>query len=460
MKILQYLPGLPPVMGGGMIKYALDLIQGERKAGHEVIMLVPGYFTHIHRDRTKIIQKKWDGEICYRIINPLPVSGGKGVSDIMQLIKKGDKEVYIRFLLKINPDIIHIHSFMGLHMSFLEAATQIKIPIIYTTHDYYGICPKATLLNGIRQCGISDGSQCSSCIGTPMTIKKLRWRQSIIYSILKSNHFINLLEYSPKLVTIKICIRSLIQKNQKEKSISRKKIRNVQLDKDYRVVQEYYRKMFMYITRFHYNSSQTKQIYVQNLGYISGKVIPISNMNIADKRKIRDFGKTLRIGFIGREVHKGYDLLKDVLDNLYSKGMNEFECHVYFNPKEKLPPYIINHAPYKADSMEQVYNGIDILVLPSIWKETYGLVVLEALSYGVPVIVSQNVGVKEVLTKHKGIGIVVKPEIKALQEALEKIYRHRELLKQMNLEICNCKLELNYEEHICKIIDMYHDMCQ
>lgn len=458
MKILQYLPGLPPVMGGGMIKYALDLIQGERKAGHEVVMLVPGHFTHFHRARTKIAKKKWNGEVCYRIINPLPVSGGKGVSNIKELIKVGDKEVYIRFLIKTKPDIIHIHSFMGLHMAFLEAAADINIPTIYTTHDYYGICPNATLLNGIEQCTVTDGSRCPSCISVSMSIKKIRWHQSIIYEMLKKNFFINLLEYSPKLSPVKNFIIDLGQKNKVDESKRRNEMQSTQQEIDYKASHVYYRKMFAYITRFHFNSGQSKEVFTQYLGDISGDIIPISNKNITDKRKKKDFGKTLRIGFIGRGIYKGFYLLRDVLDSLYADGLCDFECHIYFNPKEKLPSYIISHAPYKENAMERVYGEMDVLVLPSICKETYGLVVLEALSYGVPVIVSQNVGARELLSIHEGIGIVVIPQSESLKRALEKIYHNRELLRKMNLEICNCKWGLNYKEHICKIISMYQNI--
>lgn len=460
LKILQYMPGLPPVMGGGMIKYALDLVQGENEAGHEIILLVPGNFTRVHKNASKIVKKKWNGINCYRIINPLPVSGGKGIRDVSVLKKRGDKELYKSFLDKVKPDIIHVHSFMGLHVSFLEAAAVLGIPIIYTTHDYYGICPKAVLLNGIEQCTVTDGRQCPYCINRIMSVRKLEWQQSAVYGVLKRNPIINFLEYSQKLVPVKIYIRSLCKKYKRQKRAPECVMTNIQEEQEYIEVQQYYKEMFGYVTRFHYNSSQSEEIFTQYLGNIPGEVIPINNRNISDKRKIRDFGRTLRIGFIGREAYKGFDLLKDALQSLFEKGLQDFECHVYFNPKEKLPPYIISHKPYKEDEMDQVYEAMDLLVLPSIWKETYGLVVLEALSYGVPVIVSQNVGAKELLAGCEGMGMIVEPEWTSLREALAKVYNDRGLLRIMNLQICNCKIGLNYEEHVCKIINTYNKIIE
>lgn len=452
LKILQYLPGLPPIMGGGMIKYALDLVQGEIEAGHEVILLAPGYFTHYHKDKTRIIKKKWQEKEYYSILNSLPVTCGKGVSAPKELIEKGDIQVYVEFLEKVRPEIIHIHSFMGMHLAFLEAASHMHIPTIYTTHDYYGICPKAILTNDMGQCIMPDGSQCSGCFDEIIDIERLKRRQSISYGWLKNNRVINCLEYSQKLVPLKIYVRSLLQRTSRKNVIQ-----NVQQE-DYRKIQQYYREMFSYITKYHYNSKQSEKMFEQYLGNIMGEVIPISNRNISDKRKIRKFGKTLHIGFIGREAFKGFELLKDALDELYTAGLQDFKCHVYFNPREKLPSYIVSHAPYDEKTLEQVYHGIDILVLPSIWKETYGLVVPEALSRGIPVLVSNNVGARELLTDHKGIGVVIDSTKEALKEALERVYRDRELLKQMNQKIVDCELSLDYEQHVEQIVNMYQNI--
>lgn len=435
-------------MNGGMIKYALDLVRGEIKEGHTVIMLVPGHFTCLHNNQIKIAKSKWNGKECYRVINSLPVSGGMGVQDVSELIRRGDVETYIRFLEMIKPEIIHIHSFMGLHISFLKAAFQFRIPIVYTTHDYYGICPKATLLKAVRQCTITDGTQCHECINIFYSTNKLKWQQSVLYELLKRNSVYHFLEYSSRLAPIKRYLKLLLKRN--------KQIMIQKMDVEYKKAHCYYNEMFGYVTRFHFNSSQSKEIFTRYLGNISGDIVSISDRNIADRRRKRDFGKVLHIGFIGRGDHKGFHIIKEVLDSLYKRGMQDIMCHIYFNPKEKLPPCFISHKPYKEEDMGQVYNKIDLLLLPSLWKETYGLVVLEALSYGVPVIISQNVGAKELLEREPGIGMIVQAEKESLQKVLETIYYNRELLSKMNLKICNADLPLKYEDHVHGILNLYY----
>ena len=51
-------------------------------------------------------------------------------------------------------------------------------------------------------------------------------------------------------------------------------------------------------------------------------------------------------------------------------------------------------------NIDTIYSDIDILIVPSKWKETFGLITIEALSYGVKVFVSENVGSKDLLQNH------------------------------------------------------------
>lgn len=88
---------------------------------------------------------------------------------------------------------------------------------------------------------------------------------------------------------------------------------------------------------------------------------------------------------------------------MWSKKQN-FCLDVHFTPME-MSPYIKSHDRYTYDELENIFDETDILVVPSIWYETFGFTVLEALSYGVPVIISGTVGSKDILVV--GAGIVV-----------------------------------------------------
>lgn len=70
-----------------------------------------------------------------------------------------------------------------------------------------------------------------------------------------------------------------------------------------------------------------------------------------------------------------------------------------------MSPYIRVHGRYSYTELEKIFNETDVLVAPSIWYETFGFTALEALSYGVPVIISGNVGAKDILAQ--GAGVVI-----------------------------------------------------
>ncbi len=62
----------------------------------------------------------------------------------------------------------------------------------------------------------------------------------------------------------------------------------------------------------------------------------------------------------------------------------------------------------KQHELSRYYHASDLLVLPSIWGETWGLVVNEALHHGVPAVVSNTVGCAIDLIEPKQTGMIFK----------------------------------------------------
>ena len=75
---------------------------------------------------------------------------------------------------------------------------------------------------------------------------------------------------------------------------------------------------------------------------------------------------------------------------------------------------VVQEKGFAYSQLGEIMADTDVLVAPSVWYETFGFTVLEALSYGVPVIVSEHVGAKDIVGDG---GIVVKAGDK---EALKK----------------------------------------
>ena len=80
---------------------------------------------------------------------------------------------------------------------------------------------------------------------------------------------------------------------------------------------------------------------------------------------------------------------------------------------------VVQEEGFVYSQLGKIMADTDVLVAPSVWYETFGFTVLEALSYGVPVIVSDHMGAKDIVGNG---GIVVtagdKEELKRTVEAL------------------------------------------
>lgn len=51
-----------------------------------------------------------------------------------------DGSAFSSFWEKLQPDVIHVHSLMGLPPVAIESAVEKHIKTVFTTHDYFGLC--------------------------------------------------------------------------------------------------------------------------------------------------------------------------------------------------------------------------------------------------------------------------------------------------------------------------------
>jgi glycosyltransferase involved in cell wall biosynthesis len=81
---------------------------------------------------------------------------------------------------------------------------------------------------------------------------------------------------------------------------------------------------------------------------------------------------------------------------------------------------------------DSFYRSIDVLVVPSIWAEPFGYVCIEALSYGIPVIVARSGALAEIVEPGKS-GLVFKAgDHQALAACLRKLAGDRDLVRNLH----------------------------
>lgn len=220
---------------------------------------------------------------------------------------------------------------------------------------------------------------------------------------------------------------------------------------EYQKLLDYYKECFGLVDCFHFNSETAGNVYKQYLPTCNGDVVSITHNGIKDNRQHKDFKRNvLHVGFIGNSTpYKGLSLLISTLESIGKADTWELSVWgVGVGKHPSLP--VFYKGKFGPSTIADVYDAMDVLVVPSIWKETFSLVTLEALSYGVPVIVSDNVGAQDIVKEYNPRFVYRSEE--ELKKLLMDILENRKLLKDYNQRILDMPWKHGMEEHAKEVI--------
>lgn len=298
MRILHYSLGLPPYRSGGLTKFCMDLILQQKKDGHEVMLMWPGRMRCVYKGigfKETVDKRYWIRN--FEIINPLPVSYDEGIVKIDAFMSNKGSEAYNSLIDTCKPDIIHIHTLMGLHKSFVEVAKNRNIKIVFSAHDFFPICPKVTMFRNGEICrSIESCLECESCNRTALDLKKIYLLQSRTYRCLKDSYVVKKLRKNHRDNYLKNTIDDLdTDKKSKTSYLS-----NTSQSSRYKGLRDYYYSMLKMMDVIHYNSNVTRAVYERIFNLFDGCLINISHKDIADHRKEKTFSdEKIRIRYLG-----------------------------------------------------------------------------------------------------------------------------------------------------------------
>lgn len=131
-----------------------------------------------------------------------------------------------------------------------------------------------------------------------------------------------------------------------------------------------------------------------------------------------------RIGFVGRRsLRKGIHYLLEALARV---GGADWELHLYGMPLAETAAdfsgyrgaaRIVEHGAVSQAALAEAMRELTVLVLPSV-EEAFGLVVVQALSVGVPCLVSDRVGAKDLIREGENGAIFPFGDVEALAACL------------------------------------------
>jgi glycosyltransferase involved in cell wall biosynthesis/tetratricopeptide (TPR) repeat protein/GT2 family glycosyltransferase len=313
------------------------------------------------------------------------------------------------------PDIVHHHNLVTLSMSVAEEVRRRGIPSVYTSHNYWLLCPRLYLFQqNLSLCdGPSpDGSKCAVCTG----------QQN------KQFEYAKRIEQGHKLI-------------------------HCNTDRHLAV------------------SQRLRELFIKN-GHSADRIHVLQQQpetvddiwrQVGSARAIASYAhRPIKIGFIGSLLpQKGVHIL---LDSMKSLREIDVECHIFGNGpesyleflrKQDTDGFIRFHGRYETIQLPDILKESDIIVVPSIWEDCAPLVVAEALAARCLVIGSRIGGIPDFIEDQVN-GFLFEPgNSEDLHQILTRIIYDHGLLGKLQ---SNIKQPKGFDAYLDELVDHYSDV--
>jgi glycosyltransferase involved in cell wall biosynthesis len=176
-----------------------------------------------------------------------------------------------------------------------------------------------------------------------------------------------------------------------------------------------------------------------------------------------DGAAPLRVGFLGRfDPKKRLELIIAAVGatpgtalHVAGGGDDDYERRLRALARESRAEGRTEwHGFLSAAALPKFFASIDVLAMPSSF-EGFGMVAAEAMSHGVPVIVSGSTGIGELVERHGG-GLVIEATVPGLSTAFGRLGDDRATLARLSGEaIALCRRELSFESYGATLAESY-----
>ncbi|MGH8983610.1 MAG: glycosyltransferase [Acidimicrobiia bacterium] len=300
-------------------------------------------------------------------------------------------------------DAVHIHNLIGHSLAPFAVLADFAGPVVYSVHDLYLACPNFSLLYRKREpCGIPDDpSSCERCLATvaesPMPGSPLIRDLSLTYL---HDHRTAVREH---LDTVDHWVFAS------------------QSAADY----------FLRV----YEPEPTRIEIIEH-----GATIRLERCNREpDETLIID--EPLRVAFVGMGwAKKGLDVVNQLADAFRDSTV---EIHHFGDLKEAASPELHAHGPYDNEFLPELLHraGIQIVLLPGPYAETFGLVMTEALVAGLPVIGARYGALGERIRAHSAGWTIDPMDPSGIQTLIEHLDRGRDEVLRVTRQAVAVRLQ-------------------
>jgi glycosyltransferase involved in cell wall biosynthesis len=382
----------PRFVGGAEVSVQL-LAEGLVKEGHTVYVFTIGDVEEKDLiNGVEIIRLKHRN-----IFSPyMPEKHNKIISSIWLMLDSFNPFFHkklARILRKIKPDVIHTNNVLGFSPAIWRTFKRLKLPLVHTMRDYYLLCHKCNMFNNGKNCE----QLCKPCAITHQLKKPLVKIPDVLVGV---SNFI--LEKHKQIIKLS-------------------------------------------------PHQKTKVVY---------NAVNIPSYQDNNRRRAYD---EIVVGYMGRiSTDKGLDYLVEELVNLSAKQQKQVKLlmagkgeKAYIEQLEiKLRD--IRHVFVGVVSPEEFYKSVDITIVPSLWQEPFGRVVIESLAHGTPVILSNNGGLSEL--HRENCTWLFTPGQKELVSIVREILENPEIIDQKKQYAIEYAMGFSVERNVKQYLAVYKEL--
>ncbi len=399
MKICKIIYTYAPYSIGGADIYAETVSKELLGRNHSVVII-----TISHLKEESITE---EGNIKIYRIRPFNISTlysigsesfvKQGIWMLFDIYSLYSLSKIIKILKHEKPDVVHLHTPIDITLSVFTAIKKLKLPLVFSLHDYLLMCRRISLLHG-------NGKVC-----TPNNMHLL----CKVY-----------------------------------KKISKRIVNNIAdiVLAPSKFIGDFYRGSGFF--------EKSKMVFLPH-GIKINDLCCSRNIN----KKDTEF-TILYVG--GLAQHKGVHILIEAVKGIKRKELklNIVGDGIYKDRLVSLAgndPRIIFTGKIENSSVNHFYDQADVVVVPSIWYEVFGIVIQEAFRAGKPVIGSNIGGIPE-LVKHRYNGFLFEPgNVIELRKILEEVINKPDIFNILEKNAHESFKQFEMSKYMDKLIDVYKE---
>jgi glycosyltransferase involved in cell wall biosynthesis len=375
VKIVLPIHHFPPRYSAGAELYTFRLARWLRMQGHHAEVVCVEQVDDSSAAPLNAVHDSYEGVPVWRL------SFDMGAAPDRMLWSYANPAIgdwFNSYLVREQPDVVHLQSGYLIGIGALEAARQRTIPTVVTLHDFWFLCPRITLLRG-------DGSL---CLEVPADPAACAWCM-----LLEGRRF-RLPEQLSGGMAGRAAVSLALQPQRVAVANRRRRLAAALAAVDAAIAPSHFlaAKFIEHIA--------PERLHILRYGLDSERL---------QQAPAPPEDGTLRLGYIGQiGAHKGVHVIVEAIKSLPERGRpvavtiyGDLNQHAHYSRRLRAQidsdPRITLAGRFDNSRIAEVLGGFDATIVPSIWYENSPLAIMEAHAAGRPVLTSALGGMAELV---------------------------------------------------------------